>query len=422
MLTRNGAPVPRPARQSVLLVERKNHVNGGVHFDGIAIEKSRLIAPLADSIQRGLLQQGMAAHDFKLLNGAVLADDGMEPHSAGDAGLAGQRRIHRLNAVDNARGLNVAADAEWASLLGLRRWWCSAHAANDAAQHATHRAAGNAAGDPTAHARGDVGLSVFLNNFDIVGNDFWLHELAGIHQMGLWLHVDYLNRRGWRRWRRRRRRSGEHGSHHRFGERLGVDQRNENQNQKKEALEQHRDQNCPRLVGFLWIRARNHHFFKHESYLLPAGARRPETFSLPLALLPAAGPVPAAEPCPRQMFQATTSGAAIPKLEYVPTTIPTTRAKEKARSTWPPIRNRTSTVRKVRPLVKIVRDKVWLIDLFTTSANDSRRNKRLFSRTRSKMTMVSFIEYPTRVRSAAITVNEISNFSNEKKPRVINTS
>jgi hypothetical protein len=48
----------------------------------------------------------------------------------------------------------------------------------------------------------------------------------------------------------------------------------------------------------------------------------------------------------------------MPKLEYVPTTIPTTRAKEKARSTWPPIRNKTSTVRNVNPLVKMVRDKV----------------------------------------------------------------
>src|SRR5215831_14850208 len=103
----------------------------------------------------------------------------------------------------------------------------------------------------------------------------------------------------------------------------------------------------------------------------------------------------------------------MPKLEYVPTTIPTTRAKEKARSTWPPIRNRTSTVRKVRPLVKIVRDSVWLIDLFTTSANDSRRNNRVFSRMRSKMTIVSFIEYPTRVKSAAMTVSEISKCSNE---------
>ena len=42
----------------------------------------------------------------------------------------------------------------------------------------------------------------------------------------------------------------------------------------------------------------------------------------------------------------------MPKLEYVPTTIPTTRAKEKARNTCPPIRNKTSTVRKVSPLVK----------------------------------------------------------------------
>src|SRR5438045_9674154 len=75
-------------------------------------------------------------------------------------------------------------------------------------------------------------------------------------------------------------------------------------------------------------------------YLLPAGARRAVRSSLPRFLLPAAVPVPATTPWPRQRFQATTMGAAIPKLEYVPTTIPTTRAKEKARSTWPPIRNK----------------------------------------------------------------------------------
>src|SRR6202023_1077972 len=127
-------------------------------------------------------------------------------------------------------------------------------------------------------------------------------------------------------------------------------------------------------------------------YLLPTGARRAGAVSLPRVLLPAAGPGPATAPWPRQRFQATTSGAAMPKLEYVPTTIPTTRAKEKARSTWPPIRNRTSTVRKVRPLVKIVRDKVWLMELVTTSAHDSRRSNRLFSRVRHKITMVSFIQ------------------------------
>src|SRR5215470_7787517 len=114
------------------------------------------------------------------------------------------------------------------------------------------------------------------------------------------------------------------------------------------------------------------------SYLLPAGARRAVTFSLPRVLLPAAGPVPAVAPVARQRFQATTRGAAMPKLEYVPTTIPTTRAKENARSTWPPIRKSTSTVRKVRPLVSIVRDNVWLIDLLTRSLKSSLRSKRLF--------------------------------------------
>src|SRR5229473_2636156 len=119
--TRSGAPVPRPARQPVLLVERKNHVNGGVHFDGIAIEKSRLIAPLPNSIQRGLLQQGMAVQDFELLNGAVLADDRVQTHGARDARLASERRVYRLNTVDDASCLNVAAYAKRASQLRLRR-------------------------------------------------------------------------------------------------------------------------------------------------------------------------------------------------------------------------------------------------------------------------------------------------------------
>src|SRR5712672_3508967 len=129
-----------------------------------------------------------------------------------------------------------------------------------------------------------------------------------------------------------------------------------------------------------------------DDYLLPAGSRRGFRGLVSAGLLPAAGPAPATAPWPRQRFHATTSGAAMPKLEYVPTTIPTTRANENARSTWPPIRNRTSTVRKVRPLVKIVLERVWLMDLLTTSAKDSLRSRRLFSRMRSKMTMVSFME------------------------------
>src|ERR1700733_12937997 len=83
-------------------------------------------------------------------------------------------------------------------------------------------------------------------------------------------------------------------------------------------------------------------------YLLAAATTR----------LSAADPARTAVPRPRYLFQTTTMGAAIPKLEYVPTTTPTTMAKEKARSTWPPMRKSTRTVRNVNPLVNIVRESV----------------------------------------------------------------
>src|SRR2546421_113036 len=349
---------PTTGAPPALLVERENHVNGRVHVHRLAIQERRLIAPLANGVKRRLLQQRMAGHHFQRRNRAVLANDGVQAHSARDAGLARERRIDRLNAVDDACSLDVATNAERTSLVRPRRRRRCAHATDDAAKHTAHGATGNAAGDSTGHAGSHIGLGVFLNNFHFLGDDLRLHELAGIHQMGLRLHMDYLGYRGRRRGRGRGRGRSQHRRHHGFGERLGVDQRNKDQYPQKGDLKKHRDHDGPRLVGLLRIRTGNQHFFKQGSYLLPARARRPGTFSLLRVLLPAAGPVPAATPWPRQRFQATTSGAAIPKLEYVPTTIPTTRAKEKARSTWPPIRNRTSTVRKVKPLVKIVRERV----------------------------------------------------------------
>src|SRR5712692_2180688 len=356
--TRSGAPVPRPARQTVLLVQRENHVNRRVDINRIAVEKSRLIAPLAHSIKSGLLQQRVSGENFQGLNRAVLADDGVQADRARDACLTRERRIDGLNTIHNASGLHIAADLE-RTTLRLRRGRGSAHTADDAAKHAAHRTSSNATRNAAGHADcAHIGFGVFFNNFHFLGNDLGRHQLARVHQMGLRFDVNNLSSRGRRGRGRRGWRRGEHGRHHGLWKRLGVNQWNQNQDRKKCDLKKHRDEDRPRLIGLLRIRTRNHHLFKHVSYLLPAGARRAGTVSPPRVLFPAAGPVPAATPRPRQRFQATTSGAAIPKLEYVPTTIPTTRAKEKARSTWPPIRNRTSTVRKVKPLVKIVRERV----------------------------------------------------------------
>ena len=79
-------------------------------------------------------------------------------------------------------------------------------------------------------------------------------------------------------------------------------------------------------------------------------------------------------------------------VEYVPLMMPTIIAKANPRSTSPPNRYSATTDRNVTPDVMTVRPSVWLTLRFTTLSSGSRRSSRAFSRTRSKMTMVSFTE------------------------------
>ena len=59
-------------------------------------------------------------------------------------------------------------------------------------------------------------------------------------------------------------------------------------------------------------------------------------------------------------------------------------------------------------LVRMVRDRVSLIDWLTTSSKRRSRCLAAFSRMRSNTTMVSFIEKPMMVSSAARVVSENS--------------
>src|SRR5581483_8872667 len=100
--------------------------------------------------------------------------------------------------------------------------------------------------------------------------------------------------------------------------------------------------------------ARDDELIKHSYLLAVAGTRfsaaEPARTLLVLAGIFLAGVVP----WPQCLFQNTTIGAAMPKLEYVPITTPITMAKEKERRTSPPMRKRTSTVKNVSPLVRMV--------------------------------------------------------------------
>src|SRR5580700_10164064 len=139
-----------------LLIQRENHVDRCIDFDRFTVEQRRLVLPLLHGVHRCANQQRMARENFEGFDRATLGNDGVEANRAGDAGLACQRRIDRLNFVDEQRGLNAAALTD-ARCGRLRWWWRSAHAANHAADDAAHRTAGDAARDTTGHAGVHIG-------------------------------------------------------------------------------------------------------------------------------------------------------------------------------------------------------------------------------------------------------------------------
>ena len=79
-------------------------------------------------------------------------------------------------------------------------------------------------------------------------------------------------------------------------------------------------------------------------------------------------------------------------LEYVPVMMPTTIVKANPFRTSPPKKNRASAVRSAVPDVITVRPSVWFTETLITWCRESRRIERRFSRMRSKMTIVSFVE------------------------------
>ena len=77
-----------------------------------------------------------------------------------------------------------------------------------------------------------------------------------------------------------------------------------------------------------------------------------------------------------------------------------------------PMMNRTNTMTKVVRDVLMLRVKVWVILVFTISTVDAFGPMSLmFSRIRSKITIVALMEYPTIVSRQAIAVEPTDHLS-----------
>src|SRR6187200_2106782 len=111
----------------------------------------------------------MPVDHTQILHASLLVDDRFKHHNTLNARLLGQRWIGWLNLTDQVSLLHVAADANslrWLRCSWWRRWRNGCRRpTDDAANHTTDLAAGNAAGnaanDPT-YSR--VRWRTFINN------------------------------------------------------------------------------------------------------------------------------------------------------------------------------------------------------------------------------------------------------------------
>ena len=108
----------------------------GVDFDGLVVQERWTVAPLADGSESGWDQERVSGNYFQGLNRAVGGDDGVKFDATLTVELNGQRRIDRLDTMDEHGSLDEAADAapfygERAGAGGLwgfstRVRWCQA--------------------------------------------------------------------------------------------------------------------------------------------------------------------------------------------------------------------------------------------------------------------------------------------------------
>ena len=106
----------------------------------------------------------------------------------------------------------------------------------------------------------------------------------------------------------------------------------------------------------------------------------------------------------------------------MPVTIPKAMTQANGRITSPAKKSSERVAARTVAWVSTDRGNVSLIERLSVSYRVSFRPFRRFSRTRSKMMIVSLSEYPSTVRSPATTVSEISRCISFRNAIVVKTS
>src|SRR5687768_7784373 len=139
----------------MLLIELEVDCEIEDDVDRLPVERTGAELPLLDRVHSGLIEsERKGLEDLHIADVAVLVDDALHDDDAGDARLARHLRVMRLDAADDHRRLDVAADAHRGLLFDYRHG-VGDDAADHSAHHTTDDAAFHATFDATLDPRVD---------------------------------------------------------------------------------------------------------------------------------------------------------------------------------------------------------------------------------------------------------------------------
>lgn len=87
----------------ILFAWHKAHGDGRLHCDRLPIQQCGLVAPLAHGFERRLHEERMPGDNLQFAHAPVLVDDRVQDDVALDSSLPRQRRIGRLESIDELR-------------------------------------------------------------------------------------------------------------------------------------------------------------------------------------------------------------------------------------------------------------------------------------------------------------------------------
>jgi len=85
------------------VVEDVDYGDVGVDFDGLAVEFRRMVVPLADGVESGIVEERIAGDNFERFDGAVSGDNGVKFDARFMAESDGDARVDRVGLVVRVR-------------------------------------------------------------------------------------------------------------------------------------------------------------------------------------------------------------------------------------------------------------------------------------------------------------------------------